>query len=711
MAVTFASKAQTVTITSSASGTVCSGTSVTFTASVTSISSPTYQWYKNGTTISGETNSTYTTNALSNNDQIHIKATPAIVSATTVTSNLMAHLDAGNSSSYNGTGNTWTDLTGNGNKITLSNTGYSTVNGGGIALNTNGYGTQTLASSPFNGDFTWSTIFKYNDNNWNWIYNVGGYTGMVLTAIGKPALSWGGWFNNKIDGSAESSLTNGNYYMLTFVRSGNAISCYLQATPFGAGSSVSGNISLVSPTIGKGPGGEAWQNGIVNLILLYNRALTQSEITQNFNTYASRFGFSAASISSNTITATIAATPSSSVTVSGDACANKTTLTTASGSPSYTWYKDNSVVPGATSNVYTPSVAGDYKVEVTSGSCSSTSTSTTIYTCGTGADGRTGPISSAGAIISPEGGANFGTGRDITGKIYNTTSLTTTSGTIGSTTAVLGGVISATNAVTSSIGVLYSTASNFGTYSTASIGSNVATGTFTSTITGLTASTTYYAKSFIVNGAGTSYGDVVSFTTAAPPVAVGDIYAGGLVYYILKSGDNGYDANIQHGLIVQPQNEIDGLSSNPPYAGDTWTRLALNTNVIAGAQNDGTLVGKANTAAIIANQGAGTYLYKYVSTLTINGYSDWYVPSIKELNLFRAFLYNSTYCSNTSTTHYYWASIKYPSYKYSWGNYYSSTQSGANYTANYLEGNGVNTQTYNQTQSGSNNEYVAIRSF
>ena len=518
IAVAFASKAQTVTITSSASGTVCSGTSVTFTATVTSISSPTFQWYKNGTAITGATSSTYSTTTLSNNDQINIRATPAIVSATTVTSNLIANLDAGNSSSYNGTGNTWTDLTGNGNNVTLSNTGYSTVNGGGIALNTNGYGTQTLASPPFNSDFTWSTIFRFNDGMWDWLYNVGGYNGLILTVPGKPGFSWGGWYNNKIDANAESSLTNGNYYMLTFVRSGNAISCYLQASPYGVGSSVSGNISLVSPLIGKAPDGSApWPNGIVNLILLYNRALTQSEIIQNYNTYASRFGFSAAAISSNTITATIAATPNASVTVTGDACVNKTTLTTTSSLTAYAWYKDNVVISGATSNVYTPTANGVYKVEVTSGSCSNTSTTTTIYNCGVTSDGSMVSISNINSLISPEGGANFGTGRDYSGKLYNTTSLTTASGTIGSSTAVLGGVISATNGVASSVGVVYSTASNFGTYSTTTIGSNVTAGTYTSSITGLTASTNYYAKSFIVNGAGTTYGDVVNFTTTSPP--------------------------------------------------------------------------------------------------------------------------------------------------------------------------------------------------
>jgi hypothetical protein len=549
-----------VTIASSASGAVCVGTSVTFTATTYNFTStPTLQWYKNGTAISGETNATYTSTALSNNDVISVSATPVSVSATTVTSNLIANLDAGNSSSYNGSGNTWTDLTGNGNKVTLTNTGYSLVNGGGIALNTNGYGTQTLSNSPFNGDFTWSTIFRFNEGMWDWIYNVGGYNGLVLTTISKPALSWGGWFNNKIDAGAEASLINGNYYMLTFVRTGNAISCYLQARPYGVGSNVSGNITLVSPLIGKGPGGEAWPNGIVNLILLYNRALTQSEITQNYNTYAARFGLSAADISSNMITATITGS-APTLAITGDGCVNKTTLTTPSGASAYAWLKDNVAISNTNSSNYTPTTAGVYKVQVTSGSCSTTSTATTIFSCGNDAFGKMVALTNASSIISLEGGANLGTGKDITGKIYNTTNFTTTSGTVGSTTAVLGGVISATNAVTSSIGIMYSTDVNFGTYSTTTIQSNVTPGTYTSTISGLTSSTNYHAKSFIVNKAGTSYGSVVSFTTT-PPTALDAI-----VLNLDATNNSSYSGSGSIWNDVSGQNNTATFTSTPTFS-------------------------------------------------------------------------------------------------------------------------------------------------
>jgi hypothetical protein len=129
------------------------------------------------------------------------------------------------------------------------------------------------------------------------------------------------------------------------------------------------------------------------------------------------------------------------------------------------------------------------------------------------ADGKMLALTNAVSLLSTEGGANFGTAIDDLGRITNTTGLTTTVGTIDGSTAVLGGVISSTNGIASSVGVIYSTDLNFGTYSTATIQTNVAAGTYTSTISGLSSSTSYYAKSFIINKAGTSYGTVISFTT------------------------------------------------------------------------------------------------------------------------------------------------------------------------------------------------------
>jgi len=255
--------------------------------------------------------------------------------------------------------------------------------------------------------------------------------------------------------------------------------------------------------------------------------------------------------------------------ITSDGTVTQSYVSLASGSAPFFLAKD------ATGNLYTTNMGN--------GTVSKISSPNILIT----SSGQKISIENTNSIISPEGGANFGTGRDASGKLYNTTSLTTTSGTIGSTTAILGGVISATNAVTSSVGVVYSTASNFGTYSTTTIGSNAAAGTYTSTITGLTASTNYFAKSFIVNVAGTSYGDVVSFTTSAPSF-------------------------VTDGLVL---NLDAGNSASYAGTGTTWTDLSgkgnngtLVNSVTYNSGNQGTLVFDGNGYSNYSGAGPNPYV-------------------------------------------------------------------------------------------------------
>jgi YVTN family beta-propeller protein len=68
--------------------TICAGTSVTFTATPTNAGvTPTYQWKKNGTAISGATNSTYTSTTLANNDIIQCVVSNNATCNSTATSN------------------------------------------------------------------------------------------------------------------------------------------------------------------------------------------------------------------------------------------------------------------------------------------------------------------------------------------------------------------------------------------------------------------------------------------------------------------------------------------------------------------------------------------------------------------------------------------------------------------------------------------------
>jgi uncharacterized protein (UPF0147 family) len=363
-----------------------------------------------------------------------------------------------------------------------------------------------------------------------------------------------------------------------------------------------------------------------------------------------------------------------------------------------------------------------------SGICWSTSTTPTTSNSKT-TDGTTSWTFSGSSITGLANGTTYyvrayatnsvGTsyGPEVSFTTASTPTVTsTTIGTITSSSAILGGVLGSTGGATTSFGILYSTSSSFTSPTTATINSNASAGTYTVTISGLTASTTYYAKAFATNSAGTTYGPTINFSTPEPPIAIGDSYGGGIVYYILQSGDNGWNENVQHGLIA--------AETNPRVnATGTWTKIAVNGNAISGAQNTGTLVGKSNTAAIIANQGtASTYLFKYVNDTPIGLYNDWYVPSKKELELFRSFLFTkqaivggvltNLYTNDASTGDtYYWRNKLNVNNKYAWGHYLTSTQNVNNsYACYYIEGGTLDSHGYERTQ-GSDFTYVAIRSF
>lgn len=221
--------------------------------------------------------------------------------ASIVTSGLISNLDAGNLSSYSGTGSTWTDLSGNSNNATLTNTTFSSVNGGGITFGQDAYGTHTLATSPYAGNFTFTCIFKHTDGynqspDWDFLYTMNSYgNGLFFgTQADKPRISYGNWFTDGINTTGQATLTLNNYYMLTYGRSGSSLFCYLQNVSYGTGNTTSATPTITTPYIGTTPNPnrttEYW-NGIINVILVYNRALSGSEITQNYNFYSARFGF------------------------------------------------------------------------------------------------------------------------------------------------------------------------------------------------------------------------------------------------------------------------------------------------------------------------------------------------------------------------------------------------------------------------------------
>lgn len=107
---------------------------------------------------------------------------------------------------------------------------------------------------------------------------------------------------------------------------------------------------------------------------------------------------------------------------------------------------------------------------------------------------------------------------------------------------------------------------------------------------------------------------------AVTPLAVGSDHQGGKIFYLFVDGDPGYVAGEVHGLIAASA-DLAGLI---PW-GCRGTDIA---GTVAGIG-----YGKANTTLITTGCATAGIAARLCADLTLNGYSDWYLPSIVELNI------------------------------------------------------------------------------
>ena len=205
---------------------------------------------------------------------------------------LVLNLDAGNTSSYPGTGTDWFDLTSNNNDGVLTNgPTFDSANGGSIVFD----GVDDYVN--------YNSISSLDEPKTIevWIYTSVQHTGMVLSRSlsnyelytfndGFVYTYWGGRFNTTTN---RPTITLNVWNQFCFTISGATETVYKDGVLIGP-RTLNGTPSYTNTgnlNIGKRSNQNIlYFNGKVSIVKLYNRALSSQEILQNYNSTKTRYG-------------------------------------------------------------------------------------------------------------------------------------------------------------------------------------------------------------------------------------------------------------------------------------------------------------------------------------------------------------------------------------------------------------------------------------
>jgi hypothetical protein len=222
-----------------------------------------------------------------------------VVTANIITTDLLLYLDAGNVSSYPGSGNTWYDLSTNVNHGTLSTTSMANTTSTPKKFTFNGTNNfVSFAPSKFNVPYTGKTVIvaaKMNPSFGTNVYralfgNTSSYSRNFNFYIYQNGIGYQIHFGDAgINGfSNVLTLTTNQWYVFAVTQESNTVKFFLNGVLVGSSSGpLSQYQSSSEENLGKA---DNYWFGDIGSIFIYKRGLSELEISQNFNAIKSVYG-------------------------------------------------------------------------------------------------------------------------------------------------------------------------------------------------------------------------------------------------------------------------------------------------------------------------------------------------------------------------------------------------------------------------------------
>ena len=220
-----------------------------------------------------------------------------------VTNGLVLNLDASRTSSYTGTGTTWTDISGNSNNGTMVNGPvFGTASGGQITFDgINDYISLPDSSILQPSNITISTWFKLNQFSTNYVYGnanacvfrKGMYGYEISVRQDGKLLVFAYSDVNTQNQYLIDSISLNNWYNVVLTFGNSQMKVYINNVLVGTYSTNTNSIYYGGGGISigrQGPWDMYYFNGNIGQTMVYNRALSATEITQNYNATKGRFG-------------------------------------------------------------------------------------------------------------------------------------------------------------------------------------------------------------------------------------------------------------------------------------------------------------------------------------------------------------------------------------------------------------------------------------